>query len=94
MLIQFDVDGEPLEFYRSWFTGRAELRVRGEVVPLQDALDPTTHFSLTLTRTWKHRLGEHEIVIEKLRPLVLAGFRPHEYRVIVDGTVLAQQRGY
>jgi hypothetical protein len=94
MRIQFEVDGEPVEFHRSWFTGRAELRLRGEVVPLQCALDPTTHFSLTLTQIWKHWIGEHEVVIEKVRPLVLAGFRAHAYQVVVDGVVVAQETGY
>ncbi len=94
MLIQFDVAGEPVEFYRNCFTGRAELRLRGEVVVLRSSLNLSTHFSLKLTRVLQHRLGEHEIAIEQTRPLLFAGLRPHEYRIAVDGVVVRQQRGY
>src|SRR5579872_1208391 len=59
MLIRFQVDGEPAEFYRNWFTGRAELRLRGEAVPLQHALNPATHVSLTQARAWEHQVGQH-----------------------------------
>lgn len=94
MLIRFDVAGEPVEFSRSWLSGHAELRVHGEVVTLQDPSDVGTHVSVTLTRVWKHRLGEHEIVIEKVRPLLLSAFRPQSYKVLVDGKVVAEKHGF
>jgi hypothetical protein len=94
MRIPFDVDGAPVEFHRSWFTGRADLVVNGEVVPLQSALDPTTHVSLSLTQVWRHQIGKSEVVIEKTRPLLLAGFRPHTYRILVNEKVKAEQTGF
>jgi hypothetical protein len=94
MVIQFDVAGEPVEFRRNWFTGRSELRMRGETVVLRSSLNPSTHFSMRLTRVLQHRLSNHEIAIEQTRPLLFAGFRPHDYRIAVDGVVVRQQRGY
>jgi hypothetical protein len=94
MLIRFEVAGETVEFYRNWFTGRTELRRGDRIIPLLSALDPTAHFSLTLTRVLQHRLGNHDITIEKVRPLLFAGFRPQSYRVLVDGVEVAQRSGY
>jgi hypothetical protein len=94
MLLCFEVAGEPVEFHRNWFTGRSELRVRDTVFPLQSPWDLTTHFNMSLTKVWKQRLGNHDVVIEHVRPLLFAGVRPHTYRVLVDGTAVAEQRGY
>jgi hypothetical protein len=44
--------------------------------------------SPSLTRTWTFTVGtrgRHAVVIEKKRPLLVAGARPHTYRVMVDG---------
>jgi hypothetical protein len=94
MRIQFEVDGALIEFHRSWFTGRAELIVNGEVVPLQSALDPATHVSLSLTKVWRRQIGKSEVVIETVQPLILAGLRPHTFRVLINDSVVAEQTGY
>ena len=48
-------------------------------------------------RSWDFELGEtekHHIRIEKERPFLLAAFRPHTFRVYVDGVMLVEQCGY
>jgi hypothetical protein len=94
MRIQFNVGDTSVEFQRNWFTGRAEFVLNGRTITLQDPQDFGTHFSFALKRVWKYRLDRYEIVIEKVRPLLLAGIRPHTYRVIVDGKVLEEKKGY
>ena len=94
MQIDFNVDGATAEFRRSWVTGRAELVIEGRKELLQDPLYLGTHFELSLTRTWHVKFGDHEIQIEKIRPIWVAGFRPQLYRVLVDGKVVAEERGY
>jgi hypothetical protein len=94
MRIQFLVDQTPCEFYRDWAFGSAELRFYGGVIKLQSALDPGTHVSLRLLRTWECRLGWRTIRIEKRRPLLFAGFRPSDFRVFVDGYLVAATRGF
>jgi hypothetical protein len=94
VLIRFDVAGEPVEFHRNWFSGHAELRMRGDVVLTRSAWDPATQFSLSLRKVMKYRLNGHEVTIEQVRPLFMAGVRPHDYRVLVDGAVVAEKRGY
>ena len=57
----------------------------------------STHFSLSLTRTWAFTVGargQHAVVIEKKRPLWVAGARPHTYRVIVDGRCVFEKSGF
>jgi hypothetical protein len=94
MRIEFTLDGVAAEFRRNWFTGRAELYFDGRSELLQDPLDPGTHVLFSRTKTWRRTFGTHEVVIEKLRPMLMAGFRPHAYRVQVDGHVVAEKRGY
>ncbi|TAM55450.1 MAG: hypothetical protein EPN53_02895 [Acidobacteria bacterium] len=94
MRIEFTLGETPIEFRRDWFTGRAELLVGGHVVPLQSPFDPRTHFSFALTRIWRHRIAGHEVVIEKTRPRLVAGFRSQVYRVLVDGEVAAERDWY
>jgi hypothetical protein len=92
--IRFEVGGTPVEFRRSVLTGRAELRLPSGTVLLQSPLDLATHFSTGLVRVWTYRTEGHEVVVEKTRPLFFSAFRPHDYRVLVDGAVVAQARGY
>ena len=94
MRITIDLDGAPLEFTRNSFTGSTKLRFAGIERRLQDPLDPATHFSLELVQRWECRIAQHVVVIEKQRPRLLAGFRPQTYRVLVDGKLVAEQRGF
>src|SRR5215475_8725174 len=94
MQIEFTLDGAVAEFRRNWFTGRAELRIDGNVELLQSPLDPGTHFQLSLTRRWVRQYKGRDVVIEVIRPLLVAGFRPQTYRVFVDGACVAERRGY
>jgi len=91
---QFNVADTPIEFRRNWFSGKAELKVEGKLVPLQNPLAPTTHFSVSLKRCWRFEFADHQVVIEKERPLVLSGFRPQTYRVWVDDELLIERKGF
>src|ERR1043166_8257685 len=73
-----------IEFSRNWFTGRMQTLADGQPVAEQSPLSPSTHFSLRLKRCYEFDVGKterHHVVIEKERPLLLAGFRPQTYRV-------------
>ena len=86
-----------VEFYRNWFTGTLKIKVNGSLVLWRSALNPLTHFSMTLTRAYSIYLDgdkENEVVIVKVRPLLLAGFRPQTYIVVWKGNQIAQYRGY
>ena len=94
MRIPFSVEGVPCEFYRDPLIGGVQLRYGTGVVELQGLLNLGTHLSVKLLRTWELRLGPHLVQIEKRRPLLFAGFRPHDYRVFVDGQLVAQTHGF
>jgi hypothetical protein len=86
-----------IEFSRNWYTGTMSTIANGVQVAQQDALDPSTHFSFKTLRRYVFTVGElekHHVVIEKERPLLLAGLRPQTYRIFVDGVLCHQQRGY
>ena len=93
MLINFLVGDIPVEFSRDQMTGRAEVKTQGGTLVLDNPLNPATHVSLSLTKEWRFNIGGTNVLIEKKRPLLLAGFRPSRYRVIVEGTVVAEQTG-
>ncbi|HTV08913.1 MAG TPA: hypothetical protein VMD97_07705 [Candidatus Aquilonibacter sp.] len=94
MQLRFSVGDRQVTFSRSWLTGRATLSAPGEDIALQNPWNPTTHFSFKLLKVWHADLFGHKIVIEKLRPQFLAGFRSQTYRVHVDGQLVAEETGY
>jgi len=51
-------------------------------------------FDLTAVRRYEFHAASHDVVVEHERPLLFAGFRPHDYRVVVDGKLIHKQHGY
>jgi len=92
--VTFEVDGTPVKFSRNWLTGRCTLHVGTEQKTLQSPWNPLTHVSLDTTRRWQCSVKGHDVVIEKVRPWLLAGFRPQTYRIIVDGNLVREQDGF
>jgi len=91
--IAFHVGDKPAEFRRNGNTGKAELRVGGEVLLLQSPLSLTAHFDFRTRNEWRRTLHDHEVAIVKIRPRVLGGVRENTYTVEVDGKVVATARG-
>lgn len=92
-----DKEKAKLEFSRNAFTGAMETMVNGERVAMQSPWSPFTHFSLRTKRRYEFPVGKtesHRVVLEKERPWLFAGFRPHTYRVFVDGQMIHEQTGY
>ena len=65
-----------------------------QTFPLQSLWNPATHASLKLSKTWEVDIPNHKVVIEKVRPLLLAGLRPHAYKIFVDDQIVAEKSGY
>jgi hypothetical protein len=90
-------DRHRIEYYRNWFFGTERLLVDGELVASRSVLSSSNYVSFPLCRRYEFNVGNsepHSVVFEKERPLLFAGFRPHVYRVLVDGTLIHEQRGY
>jgi hypothetical protein len=94
MRITIDLEGTPVEFSRNSFTGAAKLRVAGVDQPLQNPLNPTTHFSLSLVQRWQCQVNSHVVIVEKQRPRLFAGFRPQTFRILVDDKLVIERHGY
>ena len=91
--IAFDLDGLPAEFRWNNITGMTELVVAEQSTELQSPLNPATHFSMALKRTWQRRVADHDVEIEKVRPLFFGAVRPNVFTVRIDGVVVAQAKG-
>jgi len=86
-----------IDYYRNWFFGTERLRADGEIVARRSVVSPSNYVSIPLCRRYEFSVGTsepHTVVFEKERPLLLAGFRPHKYRVIVDGKLVHEQEGF
>jgi hypothetical protein len=94
MKIVLEVEKARVEYTRNWFTGSAVLTVDGQRVVLQSSLNPGTHFSVALKKAWQCNVKGQTLTIETERPLLFAGFRPHTYRIMVNGQVVAQRHGF
>jgi hypothetical protein len=90
----FDVDGTRVEFSRNWLTGRCTLHTSRRDEVLQSSLNSFTHYSMKPKRQWHFSVGGHAVIIEKERPLLLAGLRPQTYRVFVDGKRVLKRNGF
>jgi hypothetical protein len=53
-----------------------------------------THFTLSMKDQWVALAGDRDVMVEKIRPLFFAGLRPQTYRMLVDGELVAERRGY
>ena len=76
-------------FDQTW--GNLEIRVDG-----QPAVKDFRMLSLSLTKRYEFTVGEnehHHIAIEKKRKLFLAGVRPQQYRIFIDGQLVQTYEG-
>jgi hypothetical protein len=94
MDIDFNIDCSLATLSRSWFTGKMALEINGQELNLQNPLNPATHFSVKTFKVWSVEVANHNITIEKERPLFMAGLRPQTYRIFVDDQLVAEQTGY
>ena len=85
------------DYYRNWFRGTERLRANGQIIASRSVVSPSNYISFPLCRRHEFTVGEterHTGVFEKLRPLLFAGFRPHLYRVSVDGKQIFEKQGF
>jgi len=72
-----------VEFEFNQFLGNLSIKVDGN-----DRINDFRAFSFKLTKTYEFEVGnkeKHQVKIEKIRKLVLAGFRKTKYKVYIDG---------
>ena len=80
-----------VDFSFDQFIGNLEIRVDG-----QPLVKDFRMLSLKLTKRYEFEVGtreRHQIVIEKKRKLFLAGLRPQQYRVFIDGQLVQTYEG-
>jgi len=71
--------------------GNLEIKVDG-----QTAIKDFRFASLKLTKRYEFIVGvneKHSVAIEKKRKLFLAGLRPQQYRVFIDGRLVQTYHG-
>ena len=80
-----------IDFSFDQMIGNLEIRVDG-----QPLVKDFRMFSLKLTKRYEFTVGsqeQHHIVIEHKRKLFLAGVRPQQYRVFIDGHLVQTYEG-
>ena len=80
-----------VDFSFDQFIGNLEIKVDG-----QTAVKDFRIASLKLTKRYDLVVGvneKHQVTIEKTRKLFLAGMRPAQYRVFVDGALVQTYEG-
>ena len=80
-----------VDFSFDQFIGNLEIRVDGQVVVKDFRM-----LSLSLTKRYQFTVGDqerHDVIIEKKRKLFLAGVRPQQYRIYIDGQLVQTYEG-
>ena len=80
-----------VDFSFDQFRGNLDIIVDGKIQVKDFRL-----LSASLTKRYEFTVGEHErheIAIEKKRKLFLAGFRPQQYRIFIDGQLIETREG-
>lgn len=80
-----------VDFSFDQFIGNLEIKVDG-----QTAVKDFRIVSLKLTKRYELVVGvneKHHVAIEKRRKLFLAGMRPQQYRVFIDGQLVQTYQG-
>jgi hypothetical protein len=80
-----------VDFSFDQFMGNLQILVDGET-----AVKDFRMFSLSLTKRYEFTVGieeQHNIIIEKKRKLFLAGLRPQQYRIFIDGQLVQTHEG-
>ncbi|KAG1461533.1 hypothetical protein G6F57_014120 [Rhizopus arrhizus] len=89
MDIRFMAGTTPVTLSRHWFTGAMLLQSATEKVWVQHPWHPGTHFSFSLVQSWLRHIAGHEVLVERTRPLLFAGFRPQRLRVLQARVTIA-----
>ena len=80
-----------VDFSFDQFMGNLQILVDGET-----AVKDFRMFSLSLTKRYEFTVGieeQHNVIIEKKRKLFLAGLRPQQYRIFIDGQLVQTHEG-
>ena len=80
-----------VDFSFDQFIGNLEILVDGEA-----AVNDFRMFSVSLTKRYEFTVGveeQHAVIIEKKRKLFLAGLRPQQYRIFIDGQLVQTYEG-
>ena len=80
-----------VDFSFDQFIGNLEIKVDG-----QTAIKDFRFASLSLTKRYELMVGideKHHVAIEKRRKLFLAGLRPMQYRIFIDGRLVQTYEG-
>ncbi|MDX6383277.1 MAG: hypothetical protein QOK48_850 [Blastocatellia bacterium] len=80
-----------VDFFFDQFIGNLEIKVDG-----QPLVKDFRMLSLRLTKRYEFTVGiseQHHVAIEKKRKLFLAGLRPQQYRIFLDGKLVQTYEG-
>ena len=80
-----------VDFSFDQFIGNLAIQVDG-----QPLIKDFRMLSLRLTKRYEFTVGtreQHNVVIEKKRKLFLAGLRPMQYRIFIDGKLVQTYEG-
>ena len=82
---------------RHWLTGRVYYFENGKRKFLKNALSLTALFTVALKKDHEFSVGnteQHNVKVEHIKPFFFAGFRPHTFKVYIDGKFYKESRGY
>jgi hypothetical protein len=88
MYTELKINGNKVHFQRKSFTGHFTYTIDGVTKIIQGWYNPSTHFWLTLKRTYNIPIEGQVLEVRHIRPLYLSALEPHTYEFYLDGQLI------
>ncbi|MCZ2720653.1 hypothetical protein O1D97_03085 [Marinomonas sp. 15G1-11] len=82
---------------RNWITGSLFYVENGEMRSLNKPTHSERSFLISRKQTFEFTVGldeKHNIRLERIRPLVFGGVRPHSYEIFVNDELIKSYKGF
>lgn len=92
-----DTEKTHLIVQRNWITGSLFYLENGDMKSLKSTVNASASLTMTLKKTFEFVVGtneKHKIRLERTRPLIFGGIRPHSYELFVNDELIQSYKGF